>query len=149
MEAGSKHILVAVIAVILLALVGAWWYSGFSFDFMRFFASENVIEEITQNDLVNQPATPAPPAGAVGCLPKTQTIAKDVEALLTAAGGSGSYTWTAPDGSPSSGAGESFKVAFATAGTKKVLVGGPREVVASNSNRSPHDIVACTVVVTP
>jgi hypothetical protein len=146
MQASTKHAVTIAIVVVLLALIGAWWASDFSLEFMRFFASQD--GGTSQTSGVNQPATPAPPSGAVGCAPATQTVAVGTNATLTASGGGGEYTWTAPEGTPASGTGGSFAVSYATEGTKRVLVSGSREQVASGSDRSPHDVVSCEVVVT-
>lgn len=71
------------------------------------------------------------------CLPAGQTVQVGQQATLTARGGNGTYAWTSTGGTPASGAGSSFNVSYATAGTKSVTV-------TSASMTS----TACTVTVT-
>lgn len=114
-----KIVLGSVVTVFVIA-IGVWWYSGFSLDFMKFFAAEPGVIE----------------AGLVSCSPVTQTVRVGAPATLTATGGSGVFTWTAPEGSPAMAIGQEFQVTYAATGTKKVLV------------ESTGNVVVCTVVVT-
>lgn len=52
MQERTKKRFLLFIAIGFVALLGAWWYSGFSLDFMRFFAAENRVSP-----------TPTPPPG--------------------------------------------------------------------------------------
>lgn len=122
-----RNIVLGSAAVVVVLAIVVWWYSGFSLDFMHFFAAE----------LTPTPTT-TPLATEVSCVPATQTVKVGASATLTATGGTGTYAWIAPEGSPaeqSTGAGQ-FTVAYTKVGTKKVLV------------ESAGDIVACTVIVT-
>jgi hypothetical protein len=123
MPSNIRTIILGSVVVVVAVAIGIWWYSGFSLSFMKFFAAD---------------LTPT----AISCSPDTQTVKVGAQATLTAAGGAGTYAWTAPQGSPATqSTGDSFQVTYATAGTKKVLVQGAR--------LENIDIVACTVVVTP
>lgn len=54
------------------------------------------------------------------CLPAGQTVEVGQPATLTAAGGNGTYAWTATGGSTASGTGSPFSTSYATEGTKTV-----------------------------
>ncbi len=54
------------------------------------------------------------------CLPAGQTVSVGQTASLTAAGGNGTYAWTATGGTPASGSGSSLSVSYASTGTKTV-----------------------------
>lgn len=56
------------------------------------------------------------------CSPSTQTVQIGQNAYLSASGGSGSYGWSSPGGSPSAGVGSNYHVSYSTAGTKTVTV---------------------------
>jgi hypothetical protein len=59
----------------------------------------------------------------VTCAPNTQTIAAGGQARFSAVGGSGSYSWAAPGGSPTTGGDVStFASTYASAGTYTVTV---------------------------
>lgn len=147
MQANTKHVLVVCLVILLVVLIGAWWYSDFSLDFMRFFASQDGGVTAPDED-VDQPATPAPPAGTVRCAPLNQTVAVNTSATLTGSGGQADFTWTALGGSPSSGTGASFTVTYAEPGVKKVVISGPRELGEGITTRAERDSIACTVTVT-
>ncbi len=135
----SRITILSVIAIILLILLGVWWYFGFSIGFMRFFAAE----------LTPTPTSSATPSASamVTCSPASQTIAVGQPATLAATGGAGQYSWYAPQGSPVSQetGSAAFSVTYSTAGIKKVTVQGARLVGGSSSNII--DSVACTVIV--
>lgn len=57
---------------------------------------------------------------AVHCSPSSSAIKTNTPATFTASGGTGSYTWSATGGSPSSGNGSSFTTQFANAGSYTV-----------------------------
>ena len=62
-------------------------------------------------------------APAVTCSPSTQNIyVGQATSTMTAGGGTGSYTWSAVGGSPSSGSAGSFSTTYASTGTKTVSV---------------------------
>ncbi len=56
------------------------------------------------------------------CTPLTQTATAATAVQLTSTIGDVSATWSAPEGTPTSGTGATFSVSFATAGTKSVTV---------------------------
>ncbi|MEK7638228.1 MAG: hypothetical protein AAB375_02275 [Patescibacteria group bacterium] len=130
MSGNTRTTILASVVVVLFLALGAWWYFGFSLDFMRFFAA---------------PAYLGPPdrATIVSCSPATQTVQAGALATLTTVKGFEAARWYAPEGSPATGQGFTFSVTYATAGIKKVTVEAERA-------GSPVyvDSVACTVVVT-
>ena len=56
------------------------------------------------------------------CSPSSQNVATGVNAALTASGGVGSYTWSSPGGSPTSGSGASYAVNYPGLGTYTVTL---------------------------
>ncbi len=58
----------------------------------------------------------------VSCLPSSQSISVGGTAGLSASGGDGTYSWSAPGGSPSTGTGGTLNVSYSTAGTQNVTV---------------------------
>lgn len=56
--------------------------------------------------------TPTPYVGYVQCNPSQTWAAYGQDVTLNAWGGNGSYTWSAPEGNPSSGTGSSFKTRY-------------------------------------
>lgn len=42
MESSRRAFILTIVLFLLLALLGVWWYFGFSVDFMRFFAAEQI-----------------------------------------------------------------------------------------------------------
>ncbi|TSC75001.1 MAG: exported protein of unknown function [Parcubacteria group bacterium Gr01-1014_30] len=63
-----------------------------------------------------------PPPPPVSCSPSSSGIIAGSSATFTAAGGNGSYSWSAPGGSPSSGTGSSFTATYTTSGTYYITV---------------------------
>lgn len=59
---------------------------------------------------------------ALRCTPATQTVQLNQVANLNATGGTGTYSWQAPAGTPSNGTGSAFATRYATSGTKTVTV---------------------------
>lgn len=56
------------------------------------------------------------------CTPATQTVGLGAPATITAGGGNGVYSWSAPGGATASGTGSSFTTTYATAGTHTVTL---------------------------
>ncbi len=56
------------------------------------------------------------------CTPPTQTAQAGQTVTVNAAGGTGSYNWSAPGGSTSTGTGASFSTSFASSGTNTITV---------------------------
>jgi uncharacterized repeat protein (TIGR01451 family) len=63
-----------------------------------------------------------PLAQKLTCSPLTQNGTTDDYLAFSASGGTGSYSWNAPDGSPSTGNDRNFSTKFSTAGNKTVTV---------------------------
>ena len=166
--------ILSVVAFVLLALLGVWWYFGFSVDFMRFFAVEQ-IPGVTNTPTVTKgtdsscvaPAgctcqqvqcvqAPCDPiivcpsgdnTGSVSCVPAQQMTTVGQIAQLNAQGGTGSVTWFAPGGvlATSGSDSEMVGVSYSSKGIKKVTVQRARLVNGAASQFV--DSVACTVVV--
>lgn len=83
-----------------------------------------------------QPPATSPPLVPLVCAPVSQTVIVGQSAAITATGGTGSFAWTAPGGTPGSATGSPFSVSYATPGFKTVTV-------ASGGNQA-----ACVVTVT-
>ncbi len=56
------------------------------------------------------------------CMPPTQTVGIGQVATVTAAGGTGTYSWSAPGGATPTGAGASFNTTYPSAGTNTITV---------------------------
>ncbi|MBI2096987.1 MAG: peptidoglycan-binding protein, partial [Candidatus Sungbacteria bacterium] len=68
-----------------------------------------------------------PPPATLTCSPASQTVQVNTRANFTAAGGTGSYSWLAPGGNPSSGSGSAFSTSYASQGSYTVTVAsGPQ-----------------------
>jgi hypothetical protein len=163
MHTRTRNLLLILLALVLIGAVGFWWYSGFSLDFMRFFAAEPTASpqepvstcQPRPECLDTEPACllPVPQGGwcptpaQVQCSPSSQIVAVGAQAVVSASGGASLYTWYAPEGTPSTGTGTVLRVAYATAGTKKVTVESAR--VPNDPAHPIIDSVACTVVVQP
>lgn len=132
MTAHTRITILATVVVVLLLALGAWWYFGFSLDFMKFFAA---------------PAGylgPPNRAAVVSCAPLIQEVRMGVPATLTTVKGFEAARWYAPEGNPATGQGFSFSVTYATSGIKKVTIESARA-----DNPLYVDSVPCTVVVVP
>lgn len=100
--------------------------------------------QLDQATVVIEPYTPGappppPPPGAPSCNPGSQTIAIGGTANFTASGGNGSFTWSAPYGSPASGSGSSFAASYNASGFRQVTVtsGGQSAVCNVNISSAP------------
>jgi hypothetical protein len=190
-----KTIFVSVV-VLLLVLLGVWWYFGFSLQFSKFFAAEPSTGTPTgtcvarpacldaqPRCLIAEPAEgwcpvatpkgtclprpacldtkpacaiaepaegwcPATNTGMVACSPATQIVKVGALASLTATGGTGSYTWFAPQGNPTGTkiGTAAFSLSYNAVGTKKVTVQSARAPAGSPFS-DYIDSVACTVIV--
>lgn len=67
-----------------------------------------VVNSIVNNDL--------------NCVPSNQVVEVDETANFTATGGTGSYSWSAPQGRPSSGSGRNFDTSYDDEGIRTVTV---------------------------
>lgn len=65
---------------------------------------------------------PPPPVPPLVCGPEVITVQPNKPATLTATGGTGVYTWSAEDGSPSTGSGATFTTQFAAPWSYRVYV---------------------------
>lgn len=59
---------------------------------------------------------------ALECAPATQNVAAGASASLTATGGTGGYAWSSPSGTPTSGSGAAYSVAYPGLGTYTVTL---------------------------
>lgn len=157
MQPSSRATVLSVVAFVLLALLGVWWYFGFSLDFMQFFAS-NPIPESTPLQINSPPETE--PA-QVTCSPSTQTTTIGQIVQLSAQGGVGGSLWFAPEGTlvlPIIGSKQNantISVSYTSRGIKKVTVQRTRQfndavtsgVGVDDMPVQYVDSVACTVIV--
>jgi len=72
---------------------------------------------------------------ALTCSPASQNVATNQAASLSASGGTGSYSWSAPGGNPSTGTGSPYSVSYPGLGTYTVTLS------------STYQTTTCTVVV--
>jgi len=93
------------------------------------------------------PTSTSPPPTlptSLSCSPFVQNVSIGQPATLSATGGTGSYSWSAPGGNPSSGYGSSFSTTYSTTGTKGVTVSsGTRSsscVVSVGSGGTPSNL---------
>ena len=90
---------------------------------------------------------PAPTITAVGCAPATVDIGKNVACSPTVGGTTGltSYSWAAPDGSPSTGSGATFSTSYASDGSKNISLtvcngsacANQRQTITVNAPQAP------------
>jgi hypothetical protein len=78
---------------------------------------QNVSDTATAAFTVNECAPPA-----LTCSPSSQTVGVNQPANMSAAGGTGTYSWTAQGGNPPSGSGPNFSVRYGTDGSYVVTV---------------------------
>lgn len=142
MSASRRITILSVTLFILLALLGVWWFFGFSLDFMQFFAVEILPTPIPSTA---SSTTMAVSPSQVVCSPVTQTVAVGQSANLTAQGGIGDYTWFAPEGILSIAESSAAIVSYSSKGIKKVTVQRARMINGAVSQFI--DSVACTVIV--
>ena len=135
------------IGVLIAVLLGAWWISGFSLDFMKFFAATPEVTAPTQQQ-VNTPSVNVVSGGQVRCSPETQSTAAGQAVTLTASGGDGTYTWFAPRATDAAGkdingvTGASITFSYPGGGTKKVTLQSLR-----GDGSGSVDTTVCTVEV--
>jgi hypothetical protein len=132
--------------LLVVALIVAWWSSGFSLEFMRFFAAEPGPAPAETEEPVPTATKDTNQRVTVTCSPDEQSVKVGTAATLTAAGGDGNYSWFSPGSdakiSPTTGA--TVTVTYSEAGTKKVTVES-----GSGNDDGTVNSVACTVIVTP
>lgn len=83
------------------------------------------------------PPLPPPlpqPEPNVACSPAFQSAATGQQAEISATGGSGSYTWSAPGGTPSTGSGSDFSTSYSVSGIKRVVVASAGKYVTCTVN---------------
>jgi len=89
--------------------------------------------------------TPATQTSPVVCSPKNQNRNPGEVGIVSASGGTGVYSWSAPGGTPATGTGSTFGTAFTAAGSHDVTV-----TMASADSNSPNATAVCKIfVVTP
>lgn len=72
---------------------------------------------VTNGVITSQPCTVNVPVPTLVCTPPTQTAQIGQTAAFSASGGTGTYTWSAPGASTTSGGGANFSTTYAAAGT--------------------------------
>lgn len=79
---------------------------------------------------------------AVVCAPNSQTVNINQFATLSASGGNGTYSWSAPSGSPATGNQQTFSVRYPSAGTYNVSV-------TSAGQSDSCTVIVRDIVITP
>lgn len=141
MPSPSQQKLLTLGTIIIGLAFGAWWYAGFSLEFMRFFAAE---PEAIESPVGTSEPSPTSTVGesTIHCSPATQTatVGSSVEIVAT---GKGPFEWLAPEavftGEPASAA----VISYATPGTKIIVVQSLRD-----DGSDGVDSAYCAVVVT-
>jgi hypothetical protein len=145
----TRKILFALIIALFLLLLGAWWYFGFTLDFMRFFAAEPGVSnqipvECTMSGTVVT-------CQRVACIAEQTTTQIGVTVNVRAFGGIGGYTFTAPGGLITTNGSvdgnnvvDGATVRYDLAGLKQVLVTSRRA-----SNEALTDVASCPITVIP
>ncbi len=67
--------------------------------------------------VINYGTQCTPPPSSLTCVPPSQTVLIGQPANLSATGGTGTYSWSTPNGAPASGNGAAFTTTYASAGT--------------------------------
>ncbi len=62
------------------------------------------------------------PSSTLACTPASQTVIVNQTANISASGGTGTYAWSAPNGTPTSGSGANFSVLYGSSGTQTVTL---------------------------
>jgi hypothetical protein len=101
----------------------------------------------TATCLVNVPP-PAPPP--LVCAPPTQTVAIGQAANVSATGGTGTYSWSAPGGTTPTGSGAAFGTSYAAAGSNTITVTSGAQTASCQVNVPPpaNSCVGVTASVT-
>jgi len=91
---------------------------------------------------------PPPDPMPLECSPANQTGNVGATLNFSALGGSGTYSWSAPSGSPASGTGSNFNTSFGTSGTKFVTVASGSQTTTCSATISQQSCVAPAVWLT-
>ena len=165
-----KTIFVSVVVLLLIGL-GAWWYLGFSLDFMRFFAAEPGVPDATrtpatsdpiniargpvpkgctlqQIQCIQAPCDPIIQCERVACAAQSASVTVGSNITIKAYGGTGGYTFTAPEGEVSlnntpGGSDSVAEVRYEIPGIKQVLVTSTRA-----TDTTLTDVAACPITIT-
>ncbi|MCC7356221.1 MAG: DUF11 domain-containing protein [Candidatus Doudnabacteria bacterium] len=97
--------------------------------------SISVSDTATVTTQCDQPVT-------VVCAPNSQTVNINQFATLSASGGNGSYSWSAPSGNPTTGNQSTFSVRYPSAGTYNVTV-------TSAGQSDSCTVVVRDIIITP
>lgn len=84
---------------------------------------------------------PPPP---LMCAPPSQTVNINQAATVTASGGTGTYTWSAPGGSTTSGNGASFNTSYGAPGTNSITVTSGAQTATCQVIVPPVPVPVCT-----
>ena len=80
------------------------------------------LEAKCKAEVSSLPEPPPPPPATLACAPRTLEAFLGQSVTLHASGGAGSYVWSAPQGTPSSGAGPVFTTSFTVVGGHEVTL---------------------------
>ncbi len=90
-----------------------------------------------------------PPPAALTCSPSNQTVDVNQTANFTANGGTGSYAWSAPSSSHTSGSGSGFNTSYSLSGNKTVTVqSGSQNATCNVTVNQPYNPPSITCPLT-
>ncbi len=86
-----------------------------------------------------------PPQNTLTCNPQNQSVYINSSANFSATGGTGTYNWSAGDGSPSTGVGSSFSTTYGSVGARTVTVSSGNQTATCNVivNTQPQQTLTC------
>ncbi len=90
-----------------------------------------------------------PDLPALVCSPQTQTANLNQTINFSAQGGTGNYTWSVPNGTPSVGNGQNFSTNFTTSGNKTVTVSSGEQTAVCSVQVNPPPPTACIANTNP
>lgn len=85
-----------------------------------------------------------PPPAPLICAPPTQTVNINQAATVTASGGTGTYSWSAPGGSTAAGSGATFSTSYGAAGTNSITVTSGAQTATCQVIVPPVPVPVCS-----
>jgi hypothetical protein len=122
--------------------------TGTGASFSTSFASSgtNTITVTSGQQTATCQVTVPPVVPQLACTPPTQTVEIGQTASVGATGGTGTYSWSAPGGSTTSGSGVSFNTSYAAAGSYNITVTSGQQTATCVANVPPPLVNSCTGV---
>ncbi len=88
-------------------------------------------------------------SSALACQPSSVNTRTDSNVAMTARGGSGTYYWTAPNGSPATGSGSSFITRYASEGSYTITLSDGASTVGCPVNIGSGSAPTCSISASP